>query len=173
MTTLEVLWILSFGVAVLLALVLVGSVGAGRGLTAAALAVAAYGLAGDALMAWRQADVAGWVETPARVVVSERGRSANAWSFAYEYQVGGQTYRDSRVTFRPHLRGRDDTDRMASRWPAGTSLTVYRDPENPSRAVVEKAPSYGLPATGLALHGGLLAALAYARRRAGREALPS
>jgi hypothetical protein len=164
-TSLEVLWVLSLPLAVLLGLVLVGSVGAGRGLTAAALAVGLFGLAGDLAMGMRQRDVSGWLPTPARVMVSERGRSANAWSFAYEYEVEGQRHRGSRVTIRPHLRGREDTDRMAARYPVGAELTVHRSPRDPSRSVIEREPSYALPLAAGVLHGALLAALARARRR--------
>lgn len=165
MTSLEVLWILSFPVAVLLGLVLVGSVGAGRGLAALAVAVSLYGLTGDVVMGARQHDVSGWLPTQARVVVSERGRSANAWTFAYEYEVEGVRHRGSRLTFRPRLRGREDTDLLAARYPEGTELTVHRDPRDPSRSVVEREPRYALPLAGAAIHLGLLAALVMARRR--------
>ena len=169
MSSVDVAWVLSFPVAVVLGLVCVGSRGLGLGLTVAAAAVGAFGLAGDAWMLARQADVAGWRAAPATVETSERGTRANAWAFTYVYEAGGETRRGSRLTYRPRLRGRKDTDALAARYPEGARITVYVDPDDSSRSVVDPKPSYVLPAVGGVLHAGLLAALVAARRR-GREA---
>lgn len=165
MTILAALWVLSFALAVVLGLVLLASAGPGRALVAATLGVALYGLAGDAAWLARQAEVAGWEPVEARVVVSERGRRRNDWRFAYTYRWEGERHRASRFTYRPRLRSREDTDRLAERFPEGRTFTAYVDPDAPSHAVVDKRPVYALPALGFALHGALLAALLRARRR--------
>ncbi len=170
MTTLEILWVLSFPVTVLLAVALLGIVGPGRGLALAALAIGAYGLAGDAGMLARQLDLRRWQPVQATVVVSERGRRANDWQFVYEYEREDGRHRGSRLDLRPHLRGRGDTDRLAEEFPVGRSITVFTDPEEPGRSVVDATPGFALPLVGFALHGALLGAFVRARARGRRAA---
>lgn len=165
MTLLGALWVLSLALAVLLALALMARAGPGRALGSAAIAVALYGFAGDAVWLARQAEVASWEPVEARVAVSERGRSRNDWRFAYTYRVGGERYRASRFTYRPRMRSREDTDRLAERYPEGRRFLAYVDPEAPANAVVQKAPDYRPAALGLVLHAALLASFLRAWRR--------
>lgn len=165
MTTLEILWVLTFPVAVVLFLALLG--GRSRALALAGALVAAAGLAGDAGKARQQRSVTRFVPVEAEVVVSERGRRRNDWTFAYAYHVGGEPYRASRLTHAPRLRSRGDTDHLAERFPVGRRFTAYVDPADPSRAVVDRDPSYALPLAGLVIHGGLLAAVRRTWVRAG------
>lgn len=165
MTILAALWVLSLALAVVLALALLARAGAGRALGAAALGVALYGFAGDALWLARQLEVAGWQPVEARVVVSERGRGRNDWRFAYTYTWQGEEHRASQFTFRPRMRSREDTDRLAERYPEGRTFIAYADPDAPSNAVVQKQPDYRPAALGFALHAALAATLVRAWRR--------
>ena len=163
MTTLEILWVLSLPVAVLLALGLLGN--RSRGLVALGLGVALVGLGGAGAKAWQQWRISRFEPVPATVVVSERGRRANDWRFAYEYESAGERRRGSRLSHRPRLRGRKDTDWLSQRFPVGAEFTAYVDPGDPTRSVVEREPSFGLPTGGAAVHAALLAAALGALRR--------
>jgi hypothetical protein len=157
-------WFTTLPLAVFAALVASGG-GRGRGFVAGALALAAAGLAGDAVELAFQRDLAGWRPVPGRVVVSERGARQNEWSFAYEYTLDGVTRRGSVLTHRPRLRSRADTDRLAAVHPVGREVTVYVDPEDPTRAALEARPTRGLGLAGFAIHGALGAALWRGRSR--------
>lgn len=170
MIFLEVAWVTTLPVAVVLALVLLGSAGPGRGMTMLVLATALGGLAGDATMLAWQAHLGGFVPVPAQVVVSQRGRSANAWTFAYAYDFQGHRYEGSQLSYRPRLRSRGDTDALAARYPKGAAITVHVDPSHPSESVVDNQPSYTLGAAGLVIHGALLASLARALARGRADA---
>ena len=97
------------------------------------------------------------------MVLSERGSRQNDWSFAYEYTVAGATHRGSVFTYRPRLRSRRDTDRLAAEHPVGREITVFVDPDDPLHAALDARPGYGLALAALALHGGLALALLRAR----------
>lgn len=170
MIFLEVLWVTSFAVAVVLAIVLLGSAGVRRGMMAVVLVTALGGLVGDAAMLFWQAHLAGFVPVPARVIVSERGQAANAWIFEYAYDYEGKHYEGSRLSYRPRLRSRGDTDALAKRYPKGASIVVHVDPADPSESVVNNQPSYILASAGLIIHGALLLALGRARARGRAEA---
>jgi len=154
-------WFTTLPLAVFAALVASG--GRGRAFLAGCLALLAVGLAGDAAELAFQRDLAGWRATPARVVVSERGSRQNDWSFAYEYAVAGATRRGSVFTYRPRLRSRGDTDRLAAEHPVGREVTVFVDPDDPLRTALDARPSYDLAFVGLAIHGGLAFALLRSR----------
>lgn len=166
---LNVVWVVSLPVAILLALTLAGS-SAGRApvRTAVGALVALGGFVFD-VGAWvHQQDLASWQPVPARVVLSDRGASRNDWSFQYEYTVDGRAYRGSRLSYAPHTRSRSDTDLLAETYPVDREITVHVDPDEPSRSVVHAEPRYTLPAVGFAIHG-LLAAAAW---RGWRRGLP-
>jgi hypothetical protein len=158
-----VAWFTTLPLAVFAALV---ASGRGRAFLAGGLALLAVGLAGDAAELAFQRDLAGWRATPARVVVSERGSRANDWSFAYEYEAGGGEQRGAVFSYRPRLRSRRDTDRLAAEHPVGREITVFVDPDDAGRAALDARPTYGLALAGLAIHGALALALLRARRAA-------
>jgi hypothetical protein len=168
---LQVAWVTTLPVALVLALALLGGAGAGRAMRVMVLLTAVGGLAGDAAMLAWQARLDG-LPVPAEVIVSQRGRSANAWTFEYAYDFHGQHYEGSRLTYRPRLRSRGDTDALAKRYPKGAAITVHVDPVDPSESVVENQPSYTLGGAGLVIHGALLLAFgrAFARDRSGADA---
>lgn len=170
MILLEVAWVATFAVAVVLALVLVGSAGPDRKTIALVLLTALGGLAGDAAMLVWQARLDGFVPVPAEVIVSERGRSANAWTFEYAYDFHGRRYEGSRLSYRPRLRSRADTDALAKRYPKGAAITVHVNPSHPDESVVDNQPSYTLGGAGLVIHGALLLALGRAFSRGRAEA---
>lgn len=169
MILLEVLWVTTLPVAVVLAIVLLGSDGVRRGMLAVVLVTALGGLAGDAAMLLWQAHLKSFVPVPARVIVSERGQGPNAWTFEYAYAYQGRHYEGSRLSYRPRLRSRGDTDALAKRYPKGASIVVHVDPAHPGESVVNNQPSYILASAGLIIHGALLLALARARARGRAE----
>jgi hypothetical protein len=166
MSLVTALLVVSMPVAVVLALALSGrSQEPRRALLAAGAAIAVGGWIGDALELALQLDLRSWVETPAQVVLSERGERRNDWRFAYEYEFGGERYRASRLTYAPRLRSRADTDRLAETYPEGRPLVVHVDPDDPSRASVEAEPHFALPLAAFLLHA-LLGWVVLARLRA-------
>ncbi len=157
-------WVLSLPVAVVLLLALAGR--AGTGVARLGATVAALGLAGDAARLLEQRELARFEPVPAEVVTSERGARRYAWEFEYAYEVDGTRYLGSRLTNRPRLRSRGDTDALAARYPLGERITVHVDPEDPTRAVVDARPAWLLPGVATALHLGLgLAAISRLRPR--------
>ena len=164
-------WFTTLPLAVFAALVASGG-RRGRAFAAGSLALLGVGLAGDAAELAFQRDLAGWRPVPGRVVASERGARQNEWRFAYEYEVNGVTRQSSVYTHRPRLRSRRDTDHLAAEHPVGREISVFVDPDDPARAALDARPSFGLSVAGLAIHGGLGAALWHGRAR-GRRPDPS
>lgn len=73
---------------------------------------------------------------------SEKSRNPRGNShlleFEYEYVVNGETYRSSSPLFFG-LYQYDDIEAFISRFPAGIEVSVYYDPESPSRAVIDRS----------------------------------
>ena len=64
----------------------------------------------------------------------------------YTYQVGGQEYRGKDITFgfKQGFGSPNKAEEVIARYPAGGSVTVYYDPSNPQKAVLErKAGGFG------------------------------
>jgi hypothetical protein len=112
-----------------------------------ALAAGAF----DALQARR---MAAWSPAPGRVVASEsvetqfRGRAlryAPAARIAYEYSVAGTVFTSERVGVDtvPVEAGSAEGLRRLRDYPAGAAVTVYYDPADPARAVLERDPPAG------------------------------
>ncbi|MBU1662097.1 MAG: DUF3592 domain-containing protein [Chloroflexi bacterium] len=61
-------------------------------------------------------------------------------SVEYEYQVGGQTYTGKRIAF-GGIKGHGSESKAAAdlaRFPTGSQVTVYYNPEKPKEAVLER-----------------------------------
>lgn len=128
-----------------------------RGWRNAALVLVVIALAALPWMTYRQLRDAvhspSWPTTRGTVVVSSVDREWNAregehyydlhiW---YTYVVGGREYRGTAVTFGRHRAGPDYMYRIKAKYPIGSSVSVYYDSRDPSRAVLEP----GLDRTGL------------------------
>lgn len=172
MTLSAVIWVTTLPVAILLALALSGrGRPLPRALLGAAGVVAVLGLTGDGVALARQWALSGWQRVPALVVMSERGERRNDWRFQYEYEVLGQRFTGSRLTFSPHTRSREDTDALAAHFSQGKEIEIAVDPDDPGNAVVFAEPSYRLPVSALVIHGLLVAAII--RRIRGRQEPPA
>jgi hypothetical protein len=55
----------------------------------------------------------------------------------YEYQVGGKTYRNQRITIGEKT-SEYELEEILARYPVGAAVTVYYDPSNPQTAVLER-----------------------------------
>lgn len=57
----------------------------------------------------------------------------------YTYCVGEATFRGNRVNDEARRRGRRgrDAESTVARYPAGASVVVYYDPDNPSESILE------------------------------------
>lgn len=55
----------------------------------------------------------------------------------YEYQVNGQKYMGDGIGFGTATFGKKKADEIAAKYPQGAPVTVYYDPANPSKAVLE------------------------------------
>jgi len=96
----------------------------------------------------RLAVAATWIETPAIVV----GSTIRSWStddgtayradILYEYRAEGRTWRSNRRSFFPVGSGDyDDQQAVTDRYPEGTALVCFVDPDDPSRSVLDRRPS--------------------------------
>jgi hypothetical protein len=69
---------------------------------------------------------------------SSRGGSTSYPAIVYEYNVGGMNYQGQKIT--PGLRwGGSGSGKVVARYPAGSAVTVYYDPNNPADAVLERS----------------------------------
>lgn len=55
----------------------------------------------------------------------------------YSYQVGGQGYQGSTIAPGPEVGG-SGADKVVARYPSGTQVMVFYNPQNPADAVLEK-----------------------------------
>ena len=84
----------------------------------------------------------------------------------YKYEVGGKTYRCSRLSIAEKTPG-SERERILARYPVGAAVTVYYDPKDPSRALLERTLPFvpmlvgGWSVMLLFLGGPLLAAFLY------------
>lgn len=90
---------------------------------------------------------AGWIPASGKVITSEVRRTSGSdlkffAHIVYQFMAGGMEYISRNVTF-AQLMGILDTAKPAAlekvkKFPAGSMVTVYYDPENPNRSVLEK-----------------------------------
>ena len=161
----RVLWFLTLPLGAFAALVLSGYTRRGGIVLASSGLLLALGLAGDLLLLREQLTLSTWLPTPARVVRSEKGEGRNEWRFEYEYESGGSLHRCGSYTKSPRFRTREDTEALIAEYPVGRAIMVHVNPLDPKQAVVYAEPRYGLPISGLLLHGWLAAALLRALRQ--------
>lgn len=112
-----------------------------------------------------------WPTTLAAVIYSQvasqnyrdrkgRGRTRYVPAIAYEYVVGGKTYRSARLRFGSAAEADAAVAaRVVARFPVGAGIEIHYDPKNPAEATIEADPEN----LRLALVGGVaLAVLAVA-----------
>lgn len=94
-------------------------------------------------------------------------------NITYEYQVAGVTYTSNRVSFGQFASGSlDQAEQLVARYPAGTTVEVRYNPEDPRVAVLQAGGSrilYGMLGAGVFIACtaviGLVRALAVARHK--------
>ena len=75
---------------------------------------------------------------------SSEGGSINYPVVQYSYQVGGQTFQNSKLAPGPEVGG-TGAGKVVARYPEGAQVMVFYNPQNPSDAVLErKAPALWL-----------------------------
>src|SRR5262245_38871502 len=110
------------------------------------LALAAFGLAAILLAGWSRAmnrKAAAWPEVGGEIVRSSleydpHDSDRDSLTIVYRYSVGGIPFESSRASysFRPVSRERRLRD-----YPVGRKVTVFYDPADPGRAVLERGAS--------------------------------
>jgi hypothetical protein len=92
-----------------------------------------------------------WKAAPGRIVYSraasrkvktsstdtDRNEMRNFASIAYEFEVLGKTKRGTRVTIAEDM-GNSDVAETLAKYPVGKVVTVYYDPFNPEKSVIER-----------------------------------
>ena len=126
-----------------------GQFGAGLGIVCGLLAALSLGVGITNLRAARQSEQ--WSTVGGEVVHSEveehisvrRDKNDRATTtvtdesnIVYVYRVGGEEYRGQRVRFDWEM-DRADAEATVAKYPVGTLVTVYYDPDDPSSAVLE------------------------------------
>lgn len=66
---------------------------------------------------------------------SGRNRAVHVPRISYRYSVNGREYVDNRPTI-GKVNGKGDSEKLVARFPKGAKVTVYYNPEDPSRAVL-------------------------------------
>jgi hypothetical protein len=87
-----------------------------------------------------------WESTTGQVLLSQiQMRRASARTgmtpypvVVYEYQVMGQRYQSSRISFGTDMGGSLVAQPTLDKYPAGSTVTVYYNPTNPAEAVLER-----------------------------------
>lgn len=117
----------------------------------------------EAITAAKIAAARGWPTTSGRIVEShvttsrsggKSSRTSHHVEATYEYTVGGQRYRSSRITYgvREGARSSTEAENLRSRYyPPGGSVTVHYDPDDPGEAVLSPGTSGGFTAVGLTM----------------------
>jgi hypothetical protein len=95
-----------------------------------------------------------WPSTPGQITDSHVSRSQSTDSdgdtsisysarVAYTYQVGGQTYNGHNIAFgfNPSYSSESKAQADAARYPVGSQVPVYYDPNKPSDAVLQRQVS--------------------------------
>lgn len=86
-----------------------------------------------------------WPMAPGQVLASgigqENGENGVTYfpQVSYAYNVNGQTFQNQRIVFGGGQTGNPaPAEKMAARYPAGSSVSVYFNPANPQDAVLER-----------------------------------
>jgi len=98
--------------------------------------------------------------TSSRVQTTRRdGKNEYMPRVQYSYVVDGQSFSGTRITASDeYQKNRGSADDILGRYPSGTAVTVFYDPQDPARAVLEQ----GLPGNVKVLLGAGVACLALA-----------
>ena len=59
----------------------------------------------------------------------------------YQYQIMGIEYQGNKIAFGPKIGGRSQAEKMIEKYPTGANVTVYYQPDNPAKAVLERSIS--------------------------------
>jgi hypothetical protein len=129
-----------------------------------AFSAAAVGLIIFGLFTMRETSRSrGWARTAGRVVTSNvnefTGTGGTTWRpmIIYSYSVGAVRFMSSRVAFHSLASGnRGDAAKVASRYPAGSTVAVLYDPQDPEQAVLQPGSNPWVPL----LAGGVFSMLA-------------
>ena len=86
----------------------------------------------------------GWARIDGRVVTSNvtefTGKSRTTWRpmVVYSYSVGSGRFMSTRIAFHSMASGnRNDAAKIAARYPAGSRVPVFYDPQDPEQAVLQ------------------------------------
>lgn len=81
-----------------------------------------------------------WPSTKGTVTVSERRaarKTSGVWRVEYTYRIAGQEYTSTTYAYDPMpIQGQEEVLRHIAKYPVGSVVDVYFDPENPSDAVL-------------------------------------
>jgi len=118
-----------------------------------AFSAVAVGLVLFGLFALRETSRSrGWLETDGRVVSSTvhefAGKVGTTYRpmVIYSYAVGAVRFMSSRVAFHAvNSADREDAARAAARYPAGATVPVFYDPQDPEQAVLERGRNPWVP----------------------------
>ena len=97
-----------------------------------------------------------WIAAPGRILSSKSvdrvvkrpgvdngSESRNFADVTYEFQIGSQKHRGTRVTVGEDL-GNGDVAETLIRYPTGKNVTIYYNPANPEQCVIEREPPNNL-----------------------------
>lgn len=109
-------------------------------LTSSAVTAAGLGLGGAALwLCWMDRRAARWPSVQGVVIRAARPDAPleddGSVDIAYRYRVAGVTYEGGRVAYCTRWHGSHKT---IERYPVGRRVTVFYDPENPGRALLDR-----------------------------------
>lgn len=87
------------------------------------------------------------VESGLRTLKQRRKGGTYVPNVVYEYEVGGQDYRNNRINFGIYgpTSVRSWVEEAAAQYPVGKRVNVYYDPKNPADSVLEKAAPLSKP----------------------------
>lgn len=98
----------------------------------------------------RMAVVSQWPSTMGSVVMSRIDRRSSSDGYTnypyvqYSYQIGAQTYQNTKLAPGPEVGG-TGAGKVVAKYPAGAQVMVFYNPQNPADAVLErKAPAMWL-----------------------------
>ncbi len=87
------------------------------------------------------------VESGLRAVKKRRKGGTYVPNVVYQYEVGGEDYRNNRIHFgfNPPTSVLPWVEAVAAPYPVGKRVNVYYDPQNPAHSVLEKAAPLSKP----------------------------
>jgi len=95
-----------------------------------------------------------------KALIKEGSKDADQFdvSVQYEFRAGGQLHFGSAVSSPRYFYGKPEADRIASRYPAGATVTVYYNPEDYRECYLEirNTAKYYRTSVALMIAGGLV-----------------